>query len=373
MKKKVWRSAVLCLVAIVIVFQFGITAMAAENGYTDVAPDSPWLEGIEYVTDQGISYGTSSTTFSPDALITVRQWSVMLCRAYEQTEALEKDKSDFGTYCSTQAYWNNWITMEGVTDPDQNMCRGAIYRSAFSVLDLPIYNYELYPDGYFLYDTENCVRIASELGICEAGKSGTELVTRGEAADLLYKMLTQEFTVEEPPIISNYPIVNESGVNLSRFLTELESVPQPVMEMFKDRGWKYAIDFDYISDFSQLFGSAVIGVCDSGDRCIYVSDATATLHEFGHFLDYTQGWYSRRSTLFAEESAAADAFLRDYAMTDHFEYYAEYFVYFLSNQDNPDRLAKMQELTPKTYEHFTSLAENNWGCPQKAGVTNDSE
>lgn len=88
MKKKVWRSTALCLLAIVMVFQFGITAMAAESSYTDVAPDSPWREGIEYVTDQGICYGTSSTTFSPDALITVRQWSVMLCRAYDQMEAL---------------------------------------------------------------------------------------------------------------------------------------------------------------------------------------------------------------------------------------------------------------------------------------------
>ena len=147
MKKSVWRSAVSCLAAIVTVLQFCTTAMAAEIGYTDVDPNSPWYEGIEYVTDHGISNGTSSTTFSPDALITVRQWSVMLCRAYDQMEALEKDKSDFGTYCSTQAYWNGWISMEGVTDPDQNMCRGAIYRSAFSVLDLPIYNYELYPDG----------------------------------------------------------------------------------------------------------------------------------------------------------------------------------------------------------------------------------
>lgn len=373
MKKRAIRSAALCLAAILFVFQLGVPVMAAENGYTDVSPNSPWYEGIEYVTEQGISNGTGNNSFSPDAPITVRQWSVMLCRAYNEAEALEKDQAEFGTYCSTQAYWNGWIPMEAVTDPDQNMCRGAIYRSAFSVLDLPIYNYELYPDGYFLYDTENCVRIASELGICEAGKAGTELVTRGEAADLLYKMLTQEYKIEEPPAISDYPIVNESGVNLSRFLAELKAVPQPIMEMFKVRGWKYSIDFDYIADFSHIFGSTVIGVCDSGDRCIYVSDATATLHEFGHFLDYTQGWYSRRSSLFVEESAAADAFLRDYAMTDHFEYYAEYFVYFLSNQENPDRLARMQELTPKTYEHFAALAESNWGCPQKAGVTNISE
>ena len=158
-----------------------------------------WYDGITYVTELGISNGTGNNCFSPDAPITVRQWSVMLCRAYDQAEALEKDKAEFGTYCSTQAYWNGWIPMEAVTAPDTQMCRGALYQSAFSVIDLPIYNYELYPDGVFLHSHENSVRVAPELGICEAGTSASEIATRGEAADLLYKIMTQEYEVIEPP------------------------------------------------------------------------------------------------------------------------------------------------------------------------------
>ena len=161
MMNKFWKSATMCLVAFIMAFQFVVPAMAADAGYSDVAADSPWYEGIAYVTENGISNGTGNNCFSPDAPITVRQWSVMLCRAYNEAEALEKDKTEFGTYCSTQAYWNGWIPMEAVTNPDSQICRGALYQSAFAVIDLPVYNYELYPGGTFLYGDENCVRVAS--------------------------------------------------------------------------------------------------------------------------------------------------------------------------------------------------------------------
>lgn len=361
MKKRYIRSAVLCLAAIIFTFQFGGAAMAAEVGYTDVSPESPWYDGIEYVIEQGISNGTGTNSFSPDAPITVRQWSVMLCRAYNEAEALEKDKAEFGTYCSTQAYWNGWIQMEAVTAPDTQMSRGTLYQSAFAVIRLPVYNFELYPDGYFLCGEENCVRIAAELGICDTGTSAYDIVTRAEAADLIYRIMTQEFIIAAPPMIDDYPIENNFDVNLSPYLEELTRVPEPIIQAFKDSGWKYAVDFDYISEFSQELGTSVIGVCDYGARHIYVTEASATLHEFGHFLDKNQGWVSRNTTYYADESQAAGAFMRDYALTSAQEYYADYFVHWLRFQGNPEKLAMMKELTPQTFDYFSNLASNNWG------------
>lgn len=361
MKKRVIRSAALCLAAFIFAFQFSISAMAAEVGYADVSPDSPWYEGIEYVTEQGISNGTGNNRFSPDAPITVRQWSVMLCRAYNEAEALQKDKTEFGTYCSTQAYWNGWIQMEAVTAPDMRLCRGALYQSAFAVIGLPVYNYELYPDGYFLCGEENCTRIAVELGICSEDTSAYDIVTRGEAADLLYKIMTREYAAIEPSIVNEYPIENSFDANLSNYLEELKKVPAPIMEAFKERGWKYAVDFDYISEFSQNLGTTVIGVCDYGERRIYVTEASATLHEFGHFLDYDQGWVSRNTAYYDEEAQAAGSFMRNYALTTAQEYFADYFVCWLRFQNNPEKLTLMQELTPQTFEYFSTLASNDWG------------
>jgi len=54
-------------------------------------------------------------------------------------------------------------------------------------------------------------------------------------------------------------------------------------------------------------------------------------------------------------------FLRDYSRENHYEYFAEYFVYWLENHDDPVRTAQMNELTPQTYHFFCEIAENNWG------------
>ena len=59
-----------------------VLAFAADSPFSDVAPDAPYAESIAYLVEHGITNGTGTDTFSPDAPVTVRQWSVMLCRAY---------------------------------------------------------------------------------------------------------------------------------------------------------------------------------------------------------------------------------------------------------------------------------------------------
>ena len=59
-----------------------VLAFAADSLFSDVAPDAPYAESIAYLVEHGITNGTGADTFSPDAPVTVRQWSVMLCRAY---------------------------------------------------------------------------------------------------------------------------------------------------------------------------------------------------------------------------------------------------------------------------------------------------
>ena len=59
-----------------------VLAFAADSPFSDVAPDAPYAESIAYLVEHGITNGTDADTFSPDAPVTVRQWSVMLCLAY---------------------------------------------------------------------------------------------------------------------------------------------------------------------------------------------------------------------------------------------------------------------------------------------------
>lgn len=55
-----------------------VLAFAADSPFSDVAPDAPYAESIAYLVEHGITNGTGADTFSPDAPVTVRQWSVML-------------------------------------------------------------------------------------------------------------------------------------------------------------------------------------------------------------------------------------------------------------------------------------------------------
>lgn len=327
--------------------------------FDDVLPEARYYEAVSYIAAEGITSGVGNNRYAPDANISVREWCVMVCRALDLWEALEREAMAdfFGQACSNECYWNGWIPMEAVIDPMQNMCRGAFYEIVFDTFGIDTYAYELYPDGESINQWENAARIAIELGICEEGADYKELVTRGEAAYALWCMLTNEYQVVVPPLANDFPIDNPYDMNLNRYLQALNEVPEAILDDFKRMGWTFSLDFDYINDFSERHNMQAVGVCDSGRETIYVCEPMAVMHEFGHFVDHMQGWRSYR---FWHEHEAASAFLRDYAMTNAHEYYADYFVYFMEWHDVEWRAAEMQELTPDTYAHFVSLMEKNW-------------
>ena len=90
-----------------------------------------------------------------------------------------------------------------------------------------------------------------------------------------------------------------------------------------------------------------------------MSEAGSTLHEFGHFVHYILGFPDEVEQLYADEAKAAATFLRDYAMTNSREYFADYFVHWIISYDNSQKKTQMQQLTPQTYFYF-KLQENSW-------------
>ena len=76
------RSTALTLVAFALVLILPNTASAACKGFADVPEDAACYESVTYLAEHGITKGTEANTFSPAQPVTVRQWAVMLCRAY---------------------------------------------------------------------------------------------------------------------------------------------------------------------------------------------------------------------------------------------------------------------------------------------------
>lgn len=273
-----------------------------------------------------------------DDPVTVRQWADMLCGAYLDTP------SEIGC----------------VAAPESGLCRGVLYQSAFAAAGLHIYDSTLYPGGEALSTYENCLRVGAELGLCPAGTEPMELVTRDEAAALLDALLTRDFQVSEPPMLTEFPIQNPDEVNLNDYLLELRRVPESILRAFADSGWTYAVDFQHLAGLTRRYGTSCTGAADYDKKHIYVSEAKATVHEFGHFLDSMLGFPPGRSSFYEAEAGAASAFLRAYAGTGCREYFADYFAYYIANRGNAEKAAQMECLTPETFAFFSALEAGGW-------------
>lgn len=221
-----------------------VSASAAAPHFEDVSADTPFADSILYLADCGITNGTDSHLFSPDAPITTHQWAVMLCRAYG-LETSGTTWTELGQSAIRRVHQKRWMEATAISASDTQICRGALYKSAFAAAGVAVYDNTLYEGGEELPDYENCLRTGCELHLCDDDADPLEIVTRGEAAQVLHAILAQELVVKEPP--APVTMENRSGVSTNAFLLELRRVPQPILDAFNAHGWRYVIDYDYIT------------------------------------------------------------------------------------------------------------------------------
>ncbi len=362
LKGNIMRRLVNMLAAMVLMaaisFTLAVPASAASS-FADIAPASPYQECLEYLHARKIIIGTGGNQFSPDAPVTVRQWAMMLCRAYG-LEDHGAEAGEIGLGCVEQCLKNGWLGMTAYEDPGTRLCWAALLESAFSVINLHVYNYELYPGGAELSSQENLLRIGRELELCGQDTTALQTVTRGEAARLLYQILTESFEIVPPP--SPIAVQNPAGLSLNKYQLELNRVPQPILQAFQSLGWSYSVDFDYVAQYSREIGMSCVGLADYGKKRIIVSDSAATLHEMGHFLHCVLDFPKEVDRLYREESPEAAKLLRQYALTDSHEYFADCFAYWVSYWEDDSRMERFREILPETYQFFSALEANGWGC-----------
>lgn len=356
---RIFKKLMKGILPLMLMFVMAVPTFAAEVTFTDVPTDSPWSEGISYVAAEGISVGTGNNCFSPGLTITGRQWAVMVCRALDK-QPDPQYATAFGAAEVRLGYDEGWLGLYGMLEPDLQMSRGSMYESAFRAFGIPIYNYELFEDGTMMATRENCVRIAKEMGICPETGASNDMMSRGETAQLIYLLSTKEYQVVEPPIMSEIQIMNAHGLNLNSFLLEIEEVPELIREKFAELGWRYIVDCDAVARFSEELGMNCIGICSYSDKAIYVSDSSATIHEFGHFVHRVVGFTSEFDTIYEKESQNTLSLLRDYSLTNSKEYFADCFKYWVENQADDESMDQLRNSAPETYAYFSRLASNGW-------------
>ena len=348
--KMIVRRTVLAVCTLVLALILPTAASAACTGFDDVPESADCYESVIYLAECEIAAGTGNDCFSPEQLITVEQWAVMLCRAYG-AETIGDSWQDVGRSSVVEAYRQGWLNETALSAPRSPMCRSVLVESAFAAADVPVYDSTLYEGGASLSTADNILRVGRELGLCSDDADTNALVTRGEAAIILHAVLTQSFRIEAPP--APVALVNAAGVNINDYLLALRQVPEPVLATFKVAGWIYRIDFDYISELSKQLDMSCIGATNYSQKTIYISEASATLHEFGHFLDWTLGIPAEHEQLYLAE--AQNSGLRDYAKTNAREYFADCFAYWVKYAGNTNAISLLQECAPMTYRYMEDL------------------
>ena len=348
--KTIVRRTALAVCTLVLSLILPTAASAACAGFDDVPESADCYESVIYLAECEIAAGTGNDCFSPEQLITVEQWAVMLCRAYG-AETIGDSWQDVGRSSVVEAYRQGWLNETALSTPNIQLCRGALLKSAFAAAKIPVYDSVLYEGGVSLPDHENCIRIGKELQLCGEANAANEIVTRRDAAMLLHAILTRAFAVTAPA--APVTLVNAADVNINDYLLALRQVPEPVLTAFNAAGWTYRIDFDYISELSKQLNMSCIGATNYSQKTIYLSEASATLHEFGHFLDWTLGIPAEHEQLYLAE--AQNSGLRDYAKTNAREYFADCFAYWVKYAGNTNAISLLQECAPMTYRYMEDL------------------
>lgn len=284
-----------------------------------------------------------------DAAVTVQEWADMMLDTYGDDDRSENSVET--------AYHNGWLTVTAVIAPETQLCRGALYKSAFAAAGIPVYDASLYPGSTSMSAYENCLRIGMELELCDEDAESLELVTRSEAKALLTTLSSQEWAVQEPPILSWFPVQETDGSDLNAYLMQLWRVPEPILRLFQENGWTFAVDVRYLRELGDTYHRSMAGATEPAKRLVTVASPSAVIHELGHFLDYTLGYPSAEGLYDEAESAV---FLRKYALTGEREYFAEYFAYYIKSMGNESKRNMMERLTPETYRWFASCEEAGW-------------
>lgn len=97
-------------------------ASAACTGFDEVPETADCYESVMYLAECEIVAGTGNDCFSPEQLITVEQWAVMLCRAYG-AETIGDSWQDVGRSSVVEAYRQGWLNETALSAPNIQLCR----------------------------------------------------------------------------------------------------------------------------------------------------------------------------------------------------------------------------------------------------------
>ena len=86
-----------------------------DNPFTDVSADAYYYKAVLWAVEQGVTFGTTATTFSPDATVTRAQTVTFLWRAAESPKSSAENPF---VDVAADAYYADavlWAAQQGIT------------------------------------------------------------------------------------------------------------------------------------------------------------------------------------------------------------------------------------------------------------------
>jgi len=316
--------------------------------FKDCTPDMLYSESINLATEGGYINGDGEGNFYPNRPITVGETTKLLTRIFISKE--EQDNGQDSLKVCKDKYWISTLFLSG----KEVITRDILYKAVLLASGVYVWDKELYVDSSEDYWTI-LLQTASEMGFGNESDKPLDEVTRGEAVSIMMtaKQSEQKCEMTRPLILWGLKIDELTKENECQ-LYKLSLLPKRFIDRLKADGWRISFNTDRIEETSAKRNMNIVGLTCYDENTIYIRNSwttptTTILHEVGHVIDNVYALSILKSSIF-EEAPSTKSILGEYSQTNSGEYFAEFFRYYASHQDDEAALQKIQRAAPETYK-----------------------
>ena len=173
--------------------------------------------------------------------------------------------------------------------------------------------------------------------------------TRAQTADYIWQTMVNQYMN-----LMNLVTEVQNPTAIYELVYYAHMIPRSVWLDFDRNGYQVVYDDNRLNEFTVSF---VKGLYNLGKKTVYVRVGYpfVLLHEMGHhvYYDFDINWIL--GPVFEKERANAVPIMRPYAGNNKADFFADCYMYYISNQQNPDAIQVLATSCPETYQILQGL------------------
>lgn len=173
--------------------------------------------------------------------------------------------------------------------------------------------------------------------------------TRAQTADYIWQTMVNQYMN-----LMNLVTEVQNPTAIYELVYYAHMIPRSVWLDFDRNGYQVVYDDNRLNEFTVSF---VKGLYNLGKKTVYVRVGYpfVLLHEMGHHIYYDCDINWILGPVFEKERANAVSIMRPYAGNNKTDFFADCYMYYISNQQNPDAIQVLAASCPETYRILQGL------------------